>query len=89
MATTLSLPAELVALIKPEAERRARDVEAVAIELLKERFSPTREALLGEYREVCASHASITNFRAKLLALLPIASGAALGVLAFDACPWP
>ncbi len=37
--------------------------------------------LLAEYAEVCRSHAGITDFRAKLLALLPIASGAGIGLL--------
>lgn len=41
----------------------------------------TKEILLAEYREVCASHSAITDFRAKLLALLPIASATAFGVL--------
>jgi hypothetical protein len=40
-----------------------------------------REVLLAEYEQVCKSHAAITDFRAKLLAILPIASGAGLGVL--------
>jgi hypothetical protein len=37
--------------------------------------------LLGEYQEVCKSHSAITDFRAKLLALLPIASGTGVGLL--------
>src|SRR5690348_7141444 len=37
--------------------------------------------LLAEYQEVCKSHSGITDFRAKLLALLPIASGAGVGLL--------
>ena len=37
--------------------------------------------LLAEYAEVCTSHAGITDFRAKLLALLPIASGAGIALL--------
>ena len=40
-----------------------------------------RNILLTEYQEVCRSHAGITDFRAKLLALLPLASGAGLGLL--------
>jgi hypothetical protein len=40
-----------------------------------------RQILLTEYQEVCKSHAGITDFRAKLLALLPIASGAGVGLL--------
>jgi hypothetical protein len=39
------------------------------------------QILLTEYQEVCKSHAGITDFRAKLLALLPIASGAGVGLL--------
>lgn len=40
-----------------------------------------REILLAEYQEVCKSHAAITDFRAKLLALLPVASGTGVGLL--------
>jgi hypothetical protein len=40
-----------------------------------------RKHLVAEYQEVCKSHASITDFRAKLLALLPIASGTGIGLL--------
>jgi hypothetical protein len=40
-----------------------------------------RQVLLAEYQEVCKTHAGITDFRAKLLALLPIASGAGVGLL--------
>jgi hypothetical protein len=40
-----------------------------------------RNILVTEYQEVCRSHAGITDFRAKLLALLPLASGAGLGLL--------
>jgi hypothetical protein len=36
------------------------------------------EVLSGQYGEICKSHAGITDFRAKLLSLLPIASGAGL-----------
>jgi hypothetical protein len=40
------------------------------------------EAALGlAYQQVCASHAALTDFRAKLLALLPIASGASIFLL--------
>jgi len=41
----------------------------------------TKEQLLSYYEEVCRSHAAITDFRAKLLALLPIASGTGIGLL--------
>lgn len=40
-----------------------------------------RTILLTEYQEVCRSHVGITDFRAMLLALLPLASGAGLGLL--------
>lgn len=40
----------------------------------------TRDALLTAYREVCHSYNAVDDFRAKLLALLPIASGTA-GIL--------
>jgi hypothetical protein len=42
------------------------------------------QILLEEYKEVCRSHAAITDFRAKLLALLPIASGTGVGLLVFQ-----
>lgn len=44
-------------------------------------LSPWQKVLLAEYQEVCTSHSGITDFRAKLLALLPIASGAGVGLL--------
>jgi hypothetical protein len=37
-----------------------------------------QETLLAQYIEVCKGHGAITEFRAKLLALLPIASGAGI-----------
>jgi hypothetical protein len=40
-----------------------------------------RRIFLAEYQEVCRSHAGITDFRAKLLALLPLASGGGVGLL--------
>ena len=40
-----------------------------------------RQILLAEYQEISKSHADITDFRAKLLALLPIASGTGIGLL--------
>jgi hypothetical protein len=40
------------------------------------------QAALGlAYEQLCASHAALTDFRAKLLALLPIASGAGVFLL--------
>src|SRR5947209_80517 len=39
------------------------------------------ETLRAEYSEVCKSHGAITEFRAKLLALLPLASGTGIFLL--------
>jgi hypothetical protein len=39
------------------------------------------DTLIAEYQEVCNSHRAITDFRGKLLALLPIASGAGIFLL--------
>jgi hypothetical protein len=39
------------------------------------------ENIRVEYREVCQSHRTITDFRAKLLTLLPLASGAGVFLL--------
>jgi hypothetical protein len=44
----------------------------------------SRELLTTEYQELCRSHSGITDFRAKLLALLPIASGTGIGLLVFQ-----
>ena len=41
----------------------------------------TNNQLLLYYGEVCRSHGTITDFRAKLLALLPIASATGIGLL--------
>ena len=49
--------------------------------LVRELSRDRQEILLTEYQEVCRSHAGITDFRAKLLAILPIASGAGVGLL--------
>jgi hypothetical protein len=49
--------------------------------LVRELGRDRQEILLTEYQEVCRSHAGITDFRAKLLAILPIASGAGVGLL--------
>jgi len=43
--------------------------------------TPSEEALRMQYGEVCKSHSSITEFRAKLLALLPLASGSGIFIL--------
>ena len=45
----------------------------------------TKEQLLAYYGEVCRSHNAISDFRAKLLALLPIVSGTGIGLLATQA----
>jgi len=42
---------------------------------------PQADSLRMEYQEVCRSHAAITDFRAKLLALLPAATGVGVGAL--------
>ena len=39
------------------------------------------ETLRAEYHEVCSSHQAITDFRGKLLGLLPIATGAGIFLL--------
>jgi hypothetical protein len=44
-------------------------------------LTPRQKILLADYTEVCRSHDAITDFRAKLLALLPLASGAGIGLL--------
>jgi hypothetical protein len=41
----------------------------------------TVETLRWEYEEICRSHQAITDFRGKLLGLLPLASGAAILLL--------
>jgi hypothetical protein len=40
-----------------------------------------RQTLLAVYPEICKTHGAIADFRAKLLALLPIASGAGIFLL--------
>jgi hypothetical protein len=42
---------------------------------------PSAETLRAIYQEICASHNGIADFRAKLLALLPIASGVGIFLL--------
>jgi hypothetical protein len=44
-------------------------------------MEPKPESLTTVYQEVCKGHAAIADFRAKLLALLPIASAGAIGLL--------
>jgi hypothetical protein len=46
-----------------------------------ENTSATPETLRVEYSEVCKSHGAITEFRAMLLALLPLASGTGIFLL--------
>ena len=41
----------------------------------------TDDTLRAEYQEICDSHRAITDFRGKLLGLLPIASGAGIFLL--------
>jgi hypothetical protein len=45
---------------------------------------PNTEALRAIYEQVCNAHNSIADFRAKLLALLPIASGTGIFLLLSD-----
>jgi hypothetical protein len=40
-----------------------------------------QQAQIAEYAEVCRSHTAVSDFRAKLLALLPVVSGVATGLL--------
>jgi hypothetical protein len=54
-------------------------LDRVALDELKP--ADRAQILLAEYQEICKSHAGITDFRAKLLALLPIASGTGIGLL--------
>jgi hypothetical protein len=42
---------------------------------------PTQDVLQTMYQEVCAHHRSISDFRGKLLALVPIASGVFIGLI--------
>ncbi len=51
--------------------------------------APDAASVRALYEEVCRSHAGITDFRAKLLALLPLASGAGLLLLLDDASTSP
>jgi hypothetical protein len=44
-------------------------------------LTPWQKMLLAEYQEVCKSHSGVSDSRAKLLALLPIASGTGFGLL--------
>jgi len=42
---------------------------------------PSEEAILAQYAEICKSYHAIAEFRAKLLALLPIVSGGGIAAL--------
>jgi hypothetical protein len=42
---------------------------------------PAIESVLTEYREVCQNHRTITDFRGKLLTLIPLASGTGIYLL--------
>ncbi|MCB9106144.1 MAG: hypothetical protein H6633_18155 [Anaerolineales bacterium] len=44
-------------------------------------IEPTPEEIKVLYNEVCRAHEGITDFRAKLLGFLPLASGAAIYLL--------
>lgn len=48
---------------------------------MKDSPRATEDALRVAYEQTCQSHAAITDFRAKLLALLPIASGGGIVLL--------
>lgn len=48
-----------------------------------------RETLHLAYTEVCKTHQGIADFRAKLLALLPLASGAGIFVILGSGTPKP
>jgi hypothetical protein len=83
MGITVAVSDELISRIRVEADQRDISVEDATIELLNERLHPRHEVLVESYREVCRSHEAITDFRARLLAFLPIASGAAAGLAVF------
>jgi quercetin dioxygenase-like cupin family protein len=66
----------------PPANGSASDLPPMESGVMPPRDLTAREKiLLAEYAEVCKTHAGITDFRAKLLALLPIASVAGIGLL--------
>ena len=68
----------------PEAERSVSIYLVRAQDTQPQDLTPRQKILLAEYQEVCKSHSGITDFRAKLLALLPIASGTGVGLLVFQ-----
>jgi hypothetical protein len=45
-------------------------------------YGPTEDVLKTMYQEVCRRHQSISEFRGKLLGVVPIASGAFIGLIA-------
>ena len=84
----------VVALIEPRRDPLCpalpRAERSVSIYLMRARYvhpqdlTPRQKILLAEYQELCKSHSGITDFRAKLLAFLPIASGTGVGLLVFQ-----
>jgi hypothetical protein len=65
--------------------RQAAEVLGRAIEELSQGspapHGPTEDILKTMYQEVCRHHQSISEFRGKLLSLVPIASGAFIGLI--------
>jgi len=68
----------------PSAERSVSIYLVHAHDTQPQDLTPRQKILLAEYQEVCKSHSGITDFRAKLLAFLPIASGTGVGLLVFQ-----
>jgi hypothetical protein len=68
----------------PRAERSVSIYLVHARYIRPQDLTPRQKILLAEYQEVCKSHSGITDFRAKLLAFLPIASGTGVGLLVFQ-----
>ena len=66
-----------------ETARRTSGLQGERDDVALDELMPAerKQILLAEYQEVCKSHAGITDFRAKLLALLPIASFTGIGLL--------
>ena len=78
-------PAENCVELATAELREAADVLHKAIAELPQHSStpdsPTEDALKTMYQEVCKHHQSISEFRGKLLGLVPIASGAFIGII--------
>jgi hypothetical protein len=68
----------------PMSERTSQERKTIFSKRDERTRQDRRAFLRDEYREVCTSHAGITDFRAKLLALLPVASGTGIGLLIFQ-----